>query len=118
MGEVIEINAMEKILLLDEWKDSGEGRPWGRLRHFVASERVNAVGRQCPVGLHVAMQGESDLLEIVCTLSAGCGFPDPLDGRNQERDQDRDDRDDDEQFDQRKTVTSYAHSAPPLRKGN
>jgi hypothetical protein len=54
----------------------------------------------------VHVQGQADLLQVVCTLSAPCRFPGRLHRRQQQRDQNADDRDDHKQLNQRKATRS------------
>ena len=52
------------------------------------------------------MQGQADLLQIVAALHAVRGFPDLLDGRQQQADQDGDDRDHHQQLNEREPAAS------------
>jgi hypothetical protein len=56
--------------------------------------------RKLPPDVVVAMQGETDLLEIVEALPAPTRLPGRLHGREQQADEDADDRHHDEQFDE------------------
>jgi hypothetical protein len=54
----------------------------------------------------VHMQGQADLFQVVCTLSAPRRFTRRLHRRQQQRDQNADDRDDHKQLNERKASRS------------
>jgi hypothetical protein len=58
-----------------------------------------------PVDIVVRVQGQTELLQIVGALGAGCSLADLLNGRQQETNQDGNNRDHHKQFDQREGIT-------------
>jgi hypothetical protein len=57
-------------------------------------------------GVHVVVQRQADLLEVVGALDPPRGLARRLDGRQEQADQDGDDRDHDQEFNQGKSTSA------------
>src|SRR5262249_49757709 len=68
------------------------------------------------VGVVRVVESEADLFQVVGALDAAGGFPDLLNGRQQQPDQDRDDGDYHQQLDEREGFTERAHENTSLNE--
>ena len=78
-------------------RQDGDG-PIGENAVCAIAAVVDCAGRKAAPRVVVALQGQSDLLEIVAALHSLRSFARRLHGREQKRDQDADDRNDDQQL--------------------
>src|SRR5262249_18365027 len=79
--------------------------------------RRAAVGRKAPVGVVVVVQGEGELLDVVCAPNPRRGLADLLDGGGEQRDGDGDDGYHHQQLDQRETAATHRygrHGSPSV----
>ena len=105
----VEVDRVVKGLLLEEWQDHASPRPAGPEVDAILVLLVHVAGvghkliggadvarREDAHRLHIVVQRQADLFEIVHASGAPGRLASILHGRKQERDQDSDDRDDDE----------------------
>ena len=78
----------------------------------LAGRRGVVARRQCPQGVVMTVQGDADLLQVVCALGAAASLASALNGRQENPDQCSDDGNDHQEFHERETAAASRIGRP------